>query len=332
MMKKLSGILMMSVLGVGLVMGGCSNSASQGASKAASGSNKSSSNGQVKVSVVLKALNSEYWKLVQRGAMDAGKKDGVTVAVMGPSAETDVQKQVTLIQDQITNNVNALVVAPSQPATVLNVLQQANKSKIPVVLADTDANYAEKVSFVGTGNLVAGQEGGKYMANKLHKGDNVAIIRGALGDKTHDDRTNGAEEALKAAGINVVTVQPADSDRAKAMNVMQNILQSNPDIKAVFVTSEDMAIGALRAVQSKNSKVIVVGFDGTSEGLNSIKSGGLDAEVAQDPYKIGYLAVDAAVKAIHGQKVDQRIDSGASVIQKENVDAALSRIKQHVGS
>lgn len=332
MMKKLSGILMMSVLGAGLVMGGCSNSSSQGASKTASGSNKSASNGEVKVSVVLKALNSEYWKLVQRGAMDAGKKDGVTVEVMGPSAETDVQKQVTLIQDQITNNVNALVVAPSQPATVLNVLQQASRNKIPVILADTDANYAEKVSFVGTGNSVAGQEGGKYMANKLHKGDKVAIIRGALGDKTHDDRTNGAEKALKAAGIKVVTIQPADSDRAKAMNVMQNILQSNPNIKAVFVTSEDMALGALRAVQSKNSKVMVVGFDGTSEGLNSIKAGGLDAEVAQDPYKIGYMAVDAAVKAIHGQSVDKRIDSGANVITKENVDESLSKIKQYVGN
>jgi ribose transport system substrate-binding protein len=332
MMKKLSGILMISVLGAGLVMGGCSNSASQGASKTASGSNKSASNEEVKVSVVLKALNSEYWKLVQRGAMDAGKKEGVTVDVMGPSAETDVQKQVTLIQDQITNNVNALVVAPSQPATVLNVLQQANKNKIPVILADTDANYAEKVSFVGTGNIVAGQEGGKYMANKLHKGDKVAIIRGALGDKTHDDRTKGAEKALKAAGIKVVTIQPADSDRAKAMNVMQNILQSNPGIKAVFVTSDDMALGALRAVQSKNSKVMVVGFDGTSEGLNSIKSGGLDAEVAQDPYKIGYMAVDAAVKAIHGQSVDKRIDSGANVITKENVDESLSKIKQYVGN
>lgn len=331
-MRKISGILMMSVIGAGLVMGGCSNSDPSGASKTASGSNKSASNEEVKVSVVLKALNSEYWKLVQRGAIDAGKKDGVTVEVMGPSAETDVQKQVTLIQDQITNNVNALVVAPSQPATVLNVLQQANRNKIPVILADTDANYSEKVSFVGTGNLVAGQEGGKYMANKLHKGDKVAIIRGALGDKTHDDRTKGAEKALKAAGIKVVTIQPADSDRAKAMNVMQNILQSNPKIKAVFVTSEDMALGALRAVQSKNSKVMVVGFDGTSEGLNSIKAGGLDAEVAQDPYKIGYMAVDAAVKAIHGQSVDKRIDSGANVITKENVDESLSKIKQYVGN
>lgn len=332
MMKKLSGILMMSVLGVGLIMSGCSNSTAQGANTSSSSSNASVSNGQIKVSVVLKALNSEYWKLVQHGAMDAGKKDGVTVDVMGPNAETEVEKQVSLIQDQITNSASALVIAPSQPSSIMNILQQATTKKIPVIFADTDANYSEKVSFVGTGNLSAGQEGGKFIASKLHKGEKVAIIRGALGDKTHDDRTNGAEEALKAAGMNVVTVQPADSDRAKAMNVMENILESNSGIKAVFVTSEDMALGALRAVQSKKRNVMVVGFDGTSEGLNSIKSGGLVAEVAQDPYKIGYLAVDSAVKALHGKSVDKRIDSGANVITKENVVESLSKIKQYVGN
>ncbi|WP_026575829.1 sugar ABC transporter substrate-binding protein [Bacillus sp. UNC438CL73TsuS30] len=319
-MKKLSGVFLTSVLGAGLILCGCGNS------EASKSTTKSGSSGKKTVSVVLKALNSEYWKLVQQGAMDAGKKAGVTVDVMGPAAETEVEKQVSLIEDQITNGADALVIAPSQPATVLSALQQAND--MPVIFADTDAAYPKKVSFVGTGNFVAGQNGGNFIANNLQKGDKVAIIRGALGDKTHDDRTNGAEKAIKAAGIDVVTVQPADSDRSKAMNVMENILQSNPDIKAVFVTSEDMALGALRAVQAKNSQVMVVGFDGTSEGLKSIKSGGLKAEVAQDPYKIGYLAVDAAVKALNGKTVDKRIDSGANVITKENADEVLSKINK----
>jgi ribose transport system substrate-binding protein len=328
MMKKLRGILLTVFLGIGLLLSGCGNSGVN--QSTASSNDQKDSNEKKRVSVILKALNSEYWKLVQRGAMDAGEKSGVIVDVMGPTAETEVEKQISLIEDQVTNGADALVIAPSQPATVLNVLQQAQVNNIPVIFADTDADYPEKVSFVGTGNFAAGKLGGEFLADNLQKGDKVAIIRGALGDNTHDDRTNGAEKALKAAGIKVVAVQPADSDRSKAMNVMENILQSNPDIKAVFVTSEEMALGALRAIQAKKSQVMVVGFDGTSEGLNSIKSGGLTAEVAQDPYKIGYLAVEAAVKALHGESVDKRIDSGANVITKENVDEALSKVKQYL--
>lgn len=324
-MKKLGIVLGASVLSFSLLLSGCGSSADQSSGQV------NSSNSEPKVSVVLKALNSEYWKLVQQGAIDAGKKHGVAVTVMGPASETEVEKQVSLIQDQITNKVNALVVAPSQPATVLNALQQAKNNNIKVVFADTDADYQDKVSFVGTANFDAGKAGGQFIASKLQKGDKVAIIRGALGDKTHDDRANGAEEALKEAGITIATVQPADSDRAKAMSVMENILQSNSDIKAAFVTSEDMALGALRAVQSKNEDIMVIGFDGTSEGLKSIKDGGLTAEVAQDPYMIGYLGAEAAVKAIKGESVEQRIDSGAKVITKDNVDEVLNKINELVG-
>lgn len=325
-MKKTSAVFMTTILGVALLLSGCGKTSGDTQAGAGGGSTAGS---KPKVAVVLKALNSEYWKVVQRGAMDAGAKLGAEVDVMGPAAESEIEKQVSLIQDQITNNVNALVIAPTQPTTVLNVLQQAKTQKIPVVLADSDADYPEKVSFVGTENLDAGKEGGKYLAAKLKKGDKVAIIRGQLGSKTHDDRTNGAQQQLEAAGINVATVQPADSDRAKAMSVMENILQANSDIKAVFATNDDMALGALRALQEKKSSIMVVGFDGTSEALESLKSGGLTGDVAQDPYMIGYLGVEAAVKTIKGEKVEKRINSGAKVITKETAEELLKKIKEY---
>ncbi|WP_047150986.1 sugar ABC transporter substrate-binding protein [Aneurinibacillus tyrosinisolvens] len=333
-MKRIRAIFATSILGLGVLLSGCGSTSSEaGANQSTSNSNdsKSASNEKIKVGVVLKAANSEYWKLVQSGAQDAGKKYGAVVNVLGPAAETDVEKQVSMIEDQIITKVNAIAVAPSQPTAVLTSFEKAKQSNIPVVLIDSDADFPDKVTYVGTGNLAAGKQGGEFLASKLHKGDKVAIIRGALGDKTHDDRTKGAEEGLKAGGINVDIVQSADSDRAKALSAMENILQSNPDIKAVFVTNEEMALGALRAVQSKNSKIMVVGFDGTSEGLNSIKSGGLTAEVAQDPYMIGFLGVESAVKAVKGETVEKRIDSGAKIISKENAEEAITQINQHLG-
>ncbi|MEM1505614.1 sugar ABC transporter substrate-binding protein [Domibacillus sp. 8LH] len=321
-MKKIK-VLSGAALSLSLLLAGCGEENSATSSQGNGGSEK--------ISVILKASNEEYWKIAERGALDAGEKYGIDVKVMAPASETQVDQQISMIQDQFTSGTSALVLAPSQPTTVLNALGQYKDSDTPVIFLDSDAEYANKVSFVGTENFSAGKMGGEFLADKLSKGDKVAIIRGQLGSTTHDERTNGAEEALEEAGLKVATVQAADSDKDKALTVMQNILQSNPDIKAVFATSEPMALGALRAVESKKDDILVVGFDGTTEGLNSIQADGLTAEVAQDPYQMGYLSVEAAAKKLNGEEVEKRIDSGTEIVTKENVEEALSEIKKYTG-
>lgn len=294
------------------------------------GGNANSDGGDLEVGVILKALNSDYWKFVEAGAKAAGEEYGVKVNVLGPPAETQFMEQVSMMEDQLTQGVDALLAAPSQPASAQPVFEQAQASGIPVLLLDTDADFEEKVSFIGTGNYEAGRLGGEFIAKQVKKGDTVAIIRGAKGDNTHDDRTKGAEEVLKEQGIEVV-VQPADSDRAKAANVMENILTANPNVTAVYATSEEMALGALRTVQDKNKGIFVIGFDGTPEGLESIKNDGLTATIAQDPYMIGYLSVESAYKHAKGEAVEKRIDSGAEVITKETVEAKMAKLNEYLG-
>lgn len=295
------------------------------------GDSKSSGDGKQQVSVILKALNEEYWKIVERGALDAGEEYDVEVTVNAPASETEVERQVSMIQDQHTNGTDALVLAPAQPSAVLTVLDDYTRTETPVVLLDSDADYNEKVSFVGTENYSAGKMGGEYLASLLESGDQVAIIRGQLGSTTHDERTEGAEEALKEAGLDIVAIQAADSDKEQALNVMENLIQSNPDIKAVFTSNELMALGALRGVEASGKDIIVVGFDGTTEGLESVKAGGVNAEVAQDPYQMGYLGVETAVKALRNEEVEERIDSGAEVVTQEKAEEALNRIKEYTG-
>lgn len=292
---------------------------------------KASGDGEQQVSVILKALNEEYWKIVERGALDAGEEYGVEVVVNAPASETEVERQVSMIQDQHTNGTDALVLAPAQPSAVLTVLDDYTRTDTPVVLLDSDADYEEKVSFVGTENYSAGQMGGEYIASLLEAGDQVAIIRGQLGSTTHDERTEGAEEAMKEAGLDIVAIQAADSDKEKALNVMENLIQSNPNIKAVFTSSELMALGALRGVEASGKDIIVVGFDGTTEGLESVKEGGINAEVAQDPYQMGYLGVEAAIKALKKEEVEARIDSGADVVTQDKAEEALNKIKEYTG-
>lgn len=285
----------------------------------------------IKIGVIVKALNSDFWKTVEAGSKAAGKDLGVEVEVLGPSAETAVSEQVSMIEDQITKKVSALVVAPSQPASAIPAFDQAKAEGIPVVLFDTDAQWEDKVSFVGTGNFSGGQQAGEFIAGKLGKGGKVVILRGAMGDPTHDERSNGAIEVLKEKGLEIVEIQPANSERGLGMTVMENILQAHDDIQGMFATNDEMALGALRAIQAANKEIITVGFDGSPDALKSIAGGELTASVAQNSYNIGYQGVVAAVKAAKGESVDKRIDTGTTIISKENVEEEQKKLDEILG-
>ncbi|AIF50605.1 sugar ABC transporter substrate-binding protein [Pelosinus sp. UFO1] len=320
MKKKYTLLVAMSLL-FSLVAAGCGSSQTQAP--------KTSE--KMKVGVVVKALNSDYWKIVESGAKAAGDKYGVEVKVLGPNAETDVTGQISLIEDQVTRKVSALVVAPSQSASAIPVFERAKTAKIPVILADTDASWNDKVSFVGTGNLNGGKIAGEYFGKKLPKGSKVVILRGALGDPTHDERVNGCIEGLKAAGLEVAVIQPANSERSMAVTVIENILQSKQEFAGVFATNDDMALGAAKALEDGGKKMVVVGFDGSPDALASISAGKLNASVAQSPYNIGFKGVEAAVKAAKGEAVEKRIDTGTEIIDADNVKQKSEELKKILG-
>jgi ribose transport system substrate-binding protein len=260
---------------------------------------------------------------VESGAKAAGEELGVEVTVVGPSSESEVIQQVNMLEDQVSQKPGAVLVSPTQPETVVPVLEKAAKD-IPVLLIDTDAEFEGKTTFIGTENYSAGQEGGKLLASMLKKGDKVVLISGALGNPSTDTRIKGAKEALEEAGLEVVAEQPADSDKAKAMSVMENILQTNKDVKGVFAANDDMAVGVLRAVEAKGLKdVKVIGVDGTIEAVELIIDGKLAGSVAQSPYNMGYSGVENALKVMNGEKIEERIDSGIDLITSENAKEQL---------
>jgi len=286
-----------------------------------------------KISVVLKALNSDYWKTVEAGAKDAANELGVEVSVIGPSAETQVMEQFNMLQDQLIRDIDALVVAPLRPTTLTPIFEQAKQSGIPVLLIDTDAPWEGKVTFIGTGNYEAGRQAGEYMLQKLPNGGNVVIIRGAMGDLTHDERTNGFLDAVEGTDIKVVAIQPANSERGMGMNVMQNLLQAHPDIDGVYATNDEMALGALRAIQTAGIKkdIAIIGFDGTPDALKSIRDGGLTATIKQDSYMIGYYGVEYAVKYLNGEELEKEIPVPSLVIDKTNVQEEISNMEKILG-
>ena len=274
------------------------------------------------IAVIVKAVTSDYWKTVGAG-VDAAMKTDPTIkaSFLGPNEETDIEGQIRIIESQISAKVDALAVAPSQADQVQPTLEKAVKAGIPVVLIDTDlANFANKAAFVGTDNKLGGQLGGEFIVKALKAGDEVAIIRGAAGDPVHNLREGGAKEAMEKAGLKVVAVQPADSDRAKGQTVAENLLTANPNLKGIFCTNDEMALGAANAAKSAGKQLVIVGFDATNDALKAIQEGMLSGSIAQFPTKIGELGTLTAAKVARGEKVDAFVNTGVEVVSKDNLD------------
>jgi len=292
---------------------------------------------EIKVAVIVKAVTSDYWKAVGAGVEAAMKTDPTVKATfLGPNEETDIEGQIRFIEAQIAAKVDALAVAPSQADQVQPTLQKAVDAGIPVILIDTDiSTFTAKSAFVGTDNKLGGKLAGEFIAAKLQKGDKVAIIRGAAGDPVHNLREEGAKEAFAAAGIEVVAVQPADSDRAKGQSVAENLMTTYPDLKAIYGTNDEMALGAANAVKSAGKSMVIVGFDASPDALKAIESGLLSGSIAQFAGKIGELGTLTAAKVARGEKVDAFVNTGVEVVSKDNLskflpDAAPAAAKKEV--
>ncbi len=281
--------------------------------------------GKMKVAMVLKTLSSEYWKRVVAGAEEAAAKFDVELIKLGPPSEDAVEQQINMVQDVLTSNPAALVFSPSQPPTAVNVLMSAKSKGIPVILVDTPMpdSFTDYVTFIGTENYTAGKLGAEAMIKVLGKGKRAVIIEGAPGNPSTTQRADGALEAFTAAGYQIISRQPGYSDRERAYTTMQNILQANKSVDAVFCSNDEMALGALRALEQAGVKALVMGTDGNKGALESILAGGLFGSVAQKPEMMGYMGVEYAIKAAKGETIDRRIDSGVDIITKENVKAAL---------
>jgi ribose transport system substrate-binding protein len=276
----------------------------------------------IDITVVTKALDSEWWQRVKAGAEDAAKANPqVRLAVLAPEREVNIDQQVSILEDQITKRVSALAVAPTGTAELIPVLDRARAANIPVIIFDTDINWASKLVYVGSDNRHAGHIAGDYISKLVGGKGKVAVIRGILGVPTHEDRLAGFQEAIRAApGIQCVAVQPANSERALAMSVMENLLTTYPDLAAIFATNDQMALGAVEAIAARNltGKVAVVGIDATREAVRAVQAGRLSGDVAMYPEMLGRRTVEAALKAARGEPLEKRIEVGEGLVTKEN--------------
>lgn len=282
----------------------------------------------ISVGFVTKDLASQYWNLVKSGAEAAAEKYGCELNFIAPNSESDVQKQVENIETLISAGVDVICIAPSNDETVLPALENAVAAGIKVLAVDTDSSLPEKVAFIGTGNEAAAKQGAEWAAQQIGEGGTAIILRGRLGDQTHDMREAGIRAGLEENGIEILEVQAADSDQAKALQITENLLQKYPEVSLIIATADPMAVGAYQGVQFANNKTTkVYGFNGDVDVVNAILEGGqMIGTTAQSPFNMGVLGVQNAIRLMQGETIETVIDSGSSVINLDNAEEFLAEI------
>jgi ribose transport system substrate-binding protein len=269
---------------------------------------------QETLALVVSTLNNPFFVTMKEGAEKKAEQLGYELIVL--DSQNDPSKELSNIEDLIVRNVKAILINPTDSDAVSNAIRVANQANIPVLTLDRGANRGDVVTHIASDNVAGGEMAGKFISEKIGKGARVIQLEGIAGTSAARERGLGFMNAVKSEKMELLASQPADFDRTKGLNVMENMLISKPNTQAVFAQNDEMALGAIRAVQASGKDILVVGFDGTKDGMAAVKRGLLGATIAQQPGLIGELGVESAVKVLKGETVAKNIPVPLMMIVK----------------
>ncbi|MEE9573811.1 MAG: sugar ABC transporter substrate-binding protein [Candidatus Neomarinimicrobiota bacterium] len=269
------------------------------------------------IAFVMKTLNNPFFIDMQKGAEEIADSLGINLIVQAAEREVDVEKQMQIIENLIQRKVDVICVTPSGSKEIIPAIIKANQADIPVLIIDTRVdkevlmNSNGKIAgFIGSDNIDGGRIAGAYIIEQLKGRGKVAILEGIPGHETGDARLKGFHKALyNQDDIEIVASQTANWERDQGYNVFQNILQTEPEIDALFACNDIMALGAIEAIAAldKTGNICVVGFDAIEDARNAILEGRMSASIAQHPYGMGKAAIEKAWELLQGRSIPSDI-------------------------
>ena len=261
---------------------------------------------QEKVALVVSTLNNPFFVTLKDGAAKKAEELGYELVIL--DSQNNPAKELANVEDILVKGTKVLLINPTDSDAVGNAVLAANKANIPVITLDRASNKGEVAAHIASDNAAGGKMAGDFIVEKLGKDAKVIQLQGIIGTSASRERGEGFNQSQKENGFTVLAAQPADFDRAKGMNVMQNLLTANPSVQAVFAENDEMALGAVRAIRSAGKQdILVVGFDGTDDGIQSVKRGQMGATVAQQPDLIGAKGIETADLIIKGEQPEKNI-------------------------
>ena len=268
--------------------------------------------GKLKVGVSLSTLNNPFFVSIREGVEEAAKDKDVETVIT--DAQNDSSSQNNQVEDLITQKVDLIIINPVDSTAISSSVKKANEANIPVICVDRSSDEGEIVSFISSNNIEGGKLAGEFILEKAGKDAKVIQLEGIPGASSTRERGEGFKKATDKK-IDLVASQTANFDRAEGMTVMENLLQAQPDVKAVFCQNDEMALGASEAIKASGKDIVLVGFDGNEDAINAVKEGTMTATVAQKPKEMGKIALETAVKYLKGEKVEEKVDSPLELVK-----------------
>jgi ribose transport system substrate-binding protein len=308
-----------TILGaVALVLAACS------ANTGASGSASSAAGGKPYIPVVSKGFQHQFWQAVKKGAEQEAAKENVTVNFEGPENESQVDKQMEMLQAEFDKHPSAVCFAALDSQAAIPLLQKFKDAKIPVIGFDSGVDSDIPVTTAATDNIAAAGTAADKLAEAIGGSGKVGLIVHDQTSRTGIDRRDGFLKEMKAKYPNIQIIGPqyGGGDQLKSADLAKAMIQANPDIKGFFGANEGSAIGVVNAVKELNmsGKLVVVGYDSGQAQIDAINSGLMLGAITQNPIGIGEECVKAAVKAIKGETLPKAIDTGFFWYDKSNIN------------
>ncbi len=276
-----------------------------------------------RIAVIPKATSSIYWQSVQAGALAAGEKYQVEVLWTGAASETDYSRQIQIVDSMIARHMDAIAIAASERDALNHSLDRAAEAHIPVTIFDSGVTSHNYMTFVATNNFEAGQKAARHLAQLLHGKGTAAEIMHAPGSASTGERERGFEDVIarEFPGIQIIAKQFSMSDRAKALAVTEDILTANPGLAGIFASSEPSSVGASQALKSRglNGHLRFVAFDASQGLVDDLQNGTIDALVAQDPFRMGFQAVETLALKLQGTQPNKLIELPGIVVTKTDL-------------
>jgi ribose transport system substrate-binding protein len=285
------------------------------------------------IPIIVKDTTSFYWQIVLAGARKAGKDLGVNVPELGAQSESDINGQISILENAVAGKPAAVVISPTQFAALGKPIDEAAK-KVKIIGIDSSADSKAFTSFLTTDNVQGGRIGADGLAAAITakygkaEGD-VALITSIPGVGSLDARAEGFKEQLAAKypGLKLGADKVADGQATTGLNIMTDLITANPNLRGVFASNLIMAQGAGQAIaeNKKADTIKVIGFDSDDKTVKFLADGTLAGLVVQDPFRMGYDGIKTALAASKGEKIETFVDTGANLITTANMKEPRSQ-------
>ena len=276
---------------------------------------------QIYIPLISKGFQHQFWQAVKSGADQAAKDYKVTVTFEGPETEAMVDKQIDMFAAALAKNPKAIGFAALDSQAATPLLKKAAAAKIPVIAFDSGVDSDIPLTTTTTDNKAAAALAADKLAALIGDAGEVAVVAHDQTSRTGMDRRDGFVDRMKAAhpNIKVVSVQYGGGDQLKSTEVTKSILQAYPNLKGMFGANEGSVLGVANGVREMKRKIVIIGYDSGKQQKDAIRDGTIAGSITQNPVGIGYKTVEAAVKALKGEKLPKVIDTGFYYYDKSNM-------------